>query len=194
MSTVLAIKCSPRAGGNTDALVEEAAAGAREAGHEVDVLALRELQYSGCTNCGGCSRTGRCHVADAMQQVFEKLDRAEHILVGSPIFFMDVTWKAKAMIDRCQLYWARKHVLKTASGRATPGGNLVALLVGGTDFKTLFVAPTIVLRAWAATLEMHLHLGLTLRKIDHKGDILKHPDALAKAREIGRTIASIEAL
>jgi hypothetical protein len=105
------------------------------------------------------------------------------------MFFMDVTWKAKAMIDRCQVYWARKYVLKTGSGRLMPGGNLVALLAGGTNFKTLFVAPKIVLTAWASTLDMHLHLGLTLRRIDQKGDILKHPDALAAARELGRTVS-----
>ena len=189
MSVILAIKCSPRAGGNTDMLVDETAAGAREAGHEVEVLTLREHAFSGCINCGGCQRTGRCHVDDAMQGIFAQLDRAEHVVLGSPMFFMDVTWKAKAMIDRGQLYWARKHVLKTGSGRAHPGGNLVAILVGGTNFRTLFDAPTLVLRAWAATLEMQLRLGLTLRRMDHKGDILKHPDALAAARELGRTIA-----
>ncbi len=192
MAVVLAIKCSPRAGGNTDLLLDEAAAGAREAGHDVEVVTLRELDYSGCTNCGGCSRVGRCHVQDAMQDIFKGLDRAEHILFASPMFFMDVTWKAKAMIDRCQLYWARKYVLKTGSGRAKPGGNLVALLIGGTNFKTLFDAPTLVLTSWASVLEMNLRIGLTLRKIDAKGAILKHPDALAQAREIGRGIAGME--
>jgi multimeric flavodoxin WrbA len=189
MSLVLAFKCSPRAGGNSDILVDEAAAGAREAGHEVSVLTLRELEYSGCLNCGGCVKTGKCHVPDDMRRIFAEIDRAEHILFGSPMFFMDVTWKAKAMIDRCQVYWARKFVLKTGSGRATPGGNLAALLVGGTQFKTLFDAPRLVLGSWAATLDVKLRLALTLRGIDEKGAVLKHPDSLARAREIGLGIA-----
>ena len=191
MAVVLAIKSSPRAGGNTDMLIDEAAAGAREAGHEVVVLALRDHKFSGCTNCGGCARTGRCHVNDAMQEIFPLLERAEHVILASPMFFMDVTWIAKAMIDRCQVFWARQYVLHTGSGRQKPGGNLIALLAGGTNFKTLFTAPTIVLRAWAASLDLKLHVGLTLRRIDQKGDILKHPDALARARELGRIVAAL---
>lgn len=189
MADVLAMKGSPRAGGNTDLLLDEAVKGARNAGHNVTVLTLRDLQYSGCLNCGGCTRTGRCHVPDALQQIFPLLESNEHVILASPVFFMDVTWKLKAMIDRCQVYWARKHVLKAPSGRVRPGGNCSAILVGGTHFKRLFDAPTIVLKAWCATMDLKLRLGLTINGIDQAGEILKHPDALERAREIGRTIA-----
>ena len=101
MAEVLAIKGSPRAGGNTDALVDEAVQGAFEMGHHVTTLALREHQFSGCVHCGGCTRDGVCHVKDAMQEVFGMLDRSEHVILGAPMFFMDVPWKVKAMIDRC---------------------------------------------------------------------------------------------
>lgn len=191
MADVLAIKGSPRAGGNTDTLVDEAVRGAGEAGHHVTTLVLREHRYSGCVNCGGCSRDGVCHVKDAMQDVFQLLDRTEHLILGVPMFFMDVPWNVKAMIDRCQVYWARKFVLKADSGRLHPGGNLLALLVGGTNFKTLFDAPRIVLGAWCATLELKLHVGLALRRIDHKGAVNEHPDALTRARELGRKLAEL---
>ena len=191
MADVLAIKGSPRAHGNTDALVDAAVEGARAAGHDVATLVLREHRYSGCIACGGCSTDGRCHVNDAMQQIFPLLERNEHVLLGAPMFFMSLPWLVKAMIDRCQVFWARKFVLKTGSGRGAPGGNLLALLAGGTDFKTLFDAPTLVLRAWCASMELKLHLGLTLRKIDLKGDIEKHPDALTRARELAKDIAGL---
>lgn len=188
MAEVLAIKGSPRAGGNTDALVDEAVQGAFEMGHHVTTLALREHQFSGCVHCGGCTRDGVCHVKDAMQEVFGMLDRSEHVILGAPMFFMDVPWKVKAMIDRCQLYWARRFVLKTDSGRQHPGGNFLALLVGGTEYKTLFDAPRLVLGAWCVTMELELQMGLTLRKIDHKKAIQEHPEALVRARELGRTV------
>jgi multimeric flavodoxin WrbA len=191
MADVLAIQGSPRAGGNSDTLVDEAVKGAGEAGHRVTTLALREHEFSGCVSCGGCRRDGLCHVKDAMQNLFTLLERNEHVILGAPMFFMDVPWKVKAMIDRCQVYWARKFILKADSGRRHPGGNLLALLVGGTHFKTLFDAPRIVLRAWCATVDLKLHVGLALRGIDHKGDISRHPDALARARELGRTIAEL---
>jgi len=191
MAEVLAIKGSPRAKGNTDTLVDEAAGGALDAGHNVTTLVLRKLDYRGCVNCGGCNTDGVCHVTDAMHAVFGLLDAHEHIILGAPMFFMSLPWLVKSMIDRGQVYWARKFVLKTGTGRAKPGGNLLALLVGGTDFKTLFDSPAIVLRAWCVALELKLHMGLTLRGIDRVGDIRKHPDALAKARELGARIAEL---
>lgn len=189
MAKVLAIKGSPRAQGNTDILIDEAIEGAREAGHDVTTLVLRRHQYGGCVNCGGCTTTGECHIKDAMQDVFRLLDENEHVILAAPMFFMSLPSKVKAMIDRCQVYWARMFVLKTGSRREKPGGKLLALLLGGTDFKVLFDSPRIVLKAWAATMELKLHLGLTLRKIDLKGDIRKHPEALATARELGRGVA-----
>ena len=189
MADVLIIKGSTRAKGNTDALADAAAEGAASAGHRVTTLVLREHRFSGCIACGGCSRDGFCHVKDAMQDIFTLLDAAEHVVLAAPMFFMSLPWCVKSMIDRCQVYWARKYVLKTGSGRAHPGGNCLALLLGGTDYRTLFDAPRIVLGAWTSIIEMTLHLGLTLRKIDAKGDIEKHPDALGRARDLGARIA-----
>jgi len=192
MAEVLVVKGSPRAKGNTDLVADAAAAGAAEAGHHVTILVLRDLRFSGCIACGGCSRDGACHVNDAMQDVFTLLDASEHIILAAPMFFMSLPWCVKSMIDRCQVYWARKYVLKTDSGRAKPGGNCLALLLGGTGFQTLFDAARIVLAAWTSIMDLKLHLGLTLRKIDAKGDVAKHPDALARARELGARIATLD--
>ena len=192
MSDVLAIKGSPRANGNTDLLVDAAAKGASEAGHRVTVIKPREMDFVGCVACGGCHRDGTCHVKDAMQDIFALLDGSRHIIVGSPVFFMGIPWKLKGLIDRCQLYWARKFVLHVPSGRRSPGGNILPLMVGGTDYRTLFDASTLVLRSWAATLEMKLMPGLALRNIDAKGEILKHPDLLSQATEMGRKIETGE--
>ena len=193
MANVLVIKGSPRAGGNTDALADEAIAGATEAGHNVTELRLREHKFAGCINCGRCLADGVCRVMDDMQEIYKLLDTHEHFILAAPMFFMGLPWNVKSLIDRCQAYWVRKYVLKTGVGRVQPGGNAVALLVGGTRFKTLFRSPRIVLGAWCAVLEMELHLGLTLRGIDAPGDVRKHGDTLAKARELGEHIASLQA-
>ena len=99
MAEVLAIKGSPRAGGNTDTLVDAAVKGATEGGHIVTSLVLRDYTFSGCISCGGCSRDGVCHVKDDMQEIFPLLERTEHIILGAPMFFMSLPWLVKAMID-----------------------------------------------------------------------------------------------
>ena len=70
-SIVLCIAGSPRRGGNSDQSLAEARRGATEAGHTVEHIVVEPLKFSGCTECGGCTRDGRCHVDDDMQLVYE---------------------------------------------------------------------------------------------------------------------------
>ena len=126
-----------------------------------------------------------------MQNVYALLEANEHVILGSPIFFMGLPSQLKAMIDRCQIYWSRVYVLKTGTGRAHPGGNFLPLQVGGTKFKTVFKASKLVFRAWYSLLELVPHEGVRLRAVDAVGDILDQTDALQKAHDLGQRIAQI---
>ena len=191
VDTVLALAGSPRRGGNTDLLLAEAMRGARDAGHEVIHVVASELDLSGCVACGGCSREGRCVVMDDMQHVFIDLDRAHHVIVAAPIFFMGLPGQLKNLIDRCQLYWSRKYVLHQPSGRQFPGGNAGAILVGGTDFKHVFDGSRWVLKSLCHCLELHYTQELCLRHIDQRGDIQKHPEHLEAVYNLGLNISGI---
>ena len=64
---VLGIYGSPRKRGNTDQLLDSALEGARSAGGETRSIYARDLEMSGCLECGGCDKTGICVVKDDMQ-------------------------------------------------------------------------------------------------------------------------------
>ena len=185
---ILGIAGSPRRNGNTDILLAELLKGAVSKGADVQTIYLNKLKITPCEHCDACLKTGKCRIQDDMQQIYNELEQADVIVLASPVQFSGPPALVKAMIDRCQLYWARRFVLKTDSGRQHPGGNFLALLVGGTEYKTLFDAPRLVLGAWCVTMELELQMGLTLRKIDHKKAIQEHPEALVRARELGRTV------
>ena len=51
---VLGIACSPRAGGNSDLLVQKALAGAESAGATLELIALRDLEIAPCQECNAC--------------------------------------------------------------------------------------------------------------------------------------------
>ena len=104
---VLGIYGSPRKGGNTDVLLDEALRGAGITGAEVSPVRCCDLKISGCAECGGCDQTGVCVIDDDMQEVYPKLLEANVVILASPIFFYGISSQAKALIDRCQAMWCR---------------------------------------------------------------------------------------
>ena len=97
---ILAVSCSPRKNGNTIAMLEKALDGAREDGAEVELFSVAGKNIQPCDGCWGCTKTGRCHIKDDMQELYEKLVAADGIIFGTPIYFWGMTAQAKAVIDR----------------------------------------------------------------------------------------------
>ncbi|MEP7028538.1 MAG: flavodoxin family protein [Candidatus Eisenbacteria bacterium] len=100
---VVALSGSPRAGSNTDVLVEAALLGAREAGAETLHLAARDLRVMACQACGPDPTGGQgyCVYRDDMDQVYPALERATGVLVATPVYFSGVSAQLKLVIDRC---------------------------------------------------------------------------------------------
>ncbi|MEE9200220.1 MAG: flavodoxin family protein, partial [Candidatus Brocadiales bacterium] len=112
MKKLLAIAGSPRRGGNSELLLDEAIKAARDIGLETEKLVVDELGIAPCTSCGSCWETGNCVIEDKMQEVYKKLLDADYVVVASPLYFLGVSAQLKALIDRCQALWARRFILK----------------------------------------------------------------------------------
>ena len=78
---VLILKGSPREGGNSAVLAEQAAAGAREASAQVESIYLHGLNIRACDGCDLC-KEGRvpCVIEDDMQALYLKLLEADSLL------------------------------------------------------------------------------------------------------------------
>ena len=74
---VLGIVCSPRKGGNTEILIQEALAGAKETGADVELLNISEMNISPCDGCMTCHQSGECKIKDDMQKIYEQLLAAD---------------------------------------------------------------------------------------------------------------------
>ena len=105
---VLALNGSPRRGGNTELLLEEALKGVREKGGEVTLYHLNTLSLTPCQQCGACDDSGSCIIADDMQSVHRDILTADRIIVASPIFFFSVSAQTKIVIERWPREWSRK--------------------------------------------------------------------------------------
>ncbi len=187
---ILGIFASPRKGGNTDLLLEEALKGAEAEGAEVERLRLTDYEIMPCKECLSCYRDGNCILIDDMAKIYPKLLEADVIILASPIFFYGVTAWAKAMIDRCQALWARKYRLKDPSlskeGKKRKG---FFISVGGTKGQKVFEGAVLTVKYFFDVLNAEYAGDLLVREVDAKGDILKHPEALHQAFEIGKRLA-----
>ena len=97
---VLGIVCSPRKGGNTEILVKEALEAARQAGADTELVLVADRNISPCDGCGTCEENGVCKIKDDMQDIYKQLEIASGVILGTPVYFMNVSAQAKAIIDR----------------------------------------------------------------------------------------------
>lgn len=102
MGKVLAINGSPRPKGNTAQMLRTVLDICTAAGHETELYQAGGRPVRGCTACGACRVThkGRCAIDDWVNELYPKMVAADAILMGSPVYFTDLTAELKAVIDR----------------------------------------------------------------------------------------------
>lgn len=106
----LGIVCSPRKRGNTEILIEEALAAAREAGAQTELVLLAGKNITPCDGCASCRETGVCKIKDDMQPIYQQLEVADAVLFGTPVYFHSVSAQAKAIMDRTYLFLSDKRL------------------------------------------------------------------------------------
>jgi multimeric flavodoxin WrbA len=186
---VLGIFGSPRRGGNTELLLEEALKGAEKEGAKVERLYLSDFTITPCKECHGCDNTGNCVIMDDMGKIYPQLLEADIIILASPIFFYGVTAWAKAMIDRSQPLWVRKYLLKDpSSGKEGKKRKGFFISVGATKGPKVFDGAIQTVKYFFDVLNAEYLGELVFRNVEAKGDILKHPEALQQAFEAGRRL------
>lgn len=187
---VLGIAGSPRRDGNTDLLLAEVMKGAASKGAEVKTIILCQLNIAPCQHCDACFETGRCKNKDDMQMVYDELERADWIVLASPVQFMGVTAQAKAMIDRCQALWVRKYILKRPplSDKRQRKGLFVS--VGGMKLANLFEPALATVKSWFKVLDIAYGGELVFPGVDEKGAIAQNPDALKQAFLAGQRLVA----
>jgi multimeric flavodoxin WrbA len=99
---VLGINCSPRKGGNTEILLREVFKPLEESGIRTELFQLGGRNAAGCIACMKCRKKadGRCHQKnDAINECIGKMEKADGIIIGSPVYFADLTGDAKALLE-----------------------------------------------------------------------------------------------
>lgn len=125
---------SPRENGKSAQMGKRITELLRAQGAKVTLFELSKHPVAACTGCGACSKTGMCCiVGDAWGVLSKHMESCDALVLVAPVYFAGPTGWLKAALDRCQMYWARKYVLKEGVPSKRPA-HLVVIGDGGDPF------------------------------------------------------------
>jgi multimeric flavodoxin WrbA len=175
---VLALVGSPRKGSNTDLLVSTIIEGAAVNNHTVGKVYLYDFDIASCVDCKAC-KTGnyKCALNDDMQMLYPKLEEADIIVFGTPLYWYGPTAKMKLLVDRLRPFVAsgklkgKKAVLVIPSEEGADACNF-AVGMFTLSFKYL---------------GMDLAVKL-LPKASERAEVKKQPQTLKEALKLGKNL------
>jgi len=103
MTKVIGINGSARKDGNTAFLIRRVFAELEHEGIDTELIQLAGNTIRGCAACGQCveNKDERCaNDKDIVNDCIAKMIDADGIILGSPVYFLDVPAEMKALIDR----------------------------------------------------------------------------------------------
>jgi multimeric flavodoxin WrbA len=123
---VLFFNGSPRENGNTATLLNKALEGAASRGATTELIQLNKLEMKGCQACFSCKKRGgknfgKCSLKDGMTPLYEKIEQAGAIFIGSPIYFGTITAATKMFIERLFPYLSYKDRISRFPGKIHVG-------------------------------------------------------------------------
>ncbi len=100
MVKIIGVIGSPRTGSNTEILIKKALKSAEQVGAQTDIINLASAEIEPCIACDICKHTGECSIYDDMQGITQKLAKTHGLILGSPVYFGNVTSQMKIFMDR----------------------------------------------------------------------------------------------
>jgi len=104
---IVLVNDSPRLKKNTAAMLESFKEGVQSVCPEVEIkeVNLYRLNYTGCRSCFACKLKGKtygqsCAIKDDLHDVLADMADADGIVLGSPIYFGEITGQLKSFVER----------------------------------------------------------------------------------------------
>lgn len=97
---VLILNGSPRVNGNTSIAVKELEETFKTEGIEVEIIQVGNKDIRGCIACGKCNETGKCAFDDIVNEIAPKFDKADGLIVASPVYYASANPTLVALLDR----------------------------------------------------------------------------------------------
>ena len=182
MANVVAFNGSPRKDGNTSILIGHILEELETEGITTELVQVSKKKIRGCTACMKCfeKKDGHCVFdEDIVNTCIDKMVEADGIILGSPVYFLDVTAEMKALIDRA---------------------GFVSMANGGLYRRRAGMAVAAVRRSGGSrTIDTMLHFllaggmvvpGFPVIGVGREiGEVSRDEDGIGRARDAGKNMA-----
>lgn len=176
---VLIISTSLRGGSNSDILARECEKGAKEAGHDVELISLKGKDIKYCIGCLSCQNTGSCVLTDDVADIMSKVKEAEVIVYATPIYYYEMCGQMKTLLDRLNPIFSADYSFR----------DIYMIATAAADEETVFDKAYNGLQGWVDCFEKATLKGIvTGGGIEDANDAPNHAEVLQKAYELGKGI------
>ncbi len=154
---VIALNGSPRKKWNTATLLEKALEGAASESAETELIHLYDLNFKGCISCFACKLKGgksygKCAVKDELTPVLERLEDADAVILGSPIYLGNSTGEMRSFMERYIFPYITYSIdIQTFYARNIPVGFIYTMNITEDLFEMVGINKLIESNEWVAT-------------------------------------------
>lgn len=146
---VLLINGSPNAKGCTYTALSEVEKELHKEGIETEIIHVGNKDIRGCIACKTCYKTGKCVFNDLVNEVKDKFEEADGLVIGSPVYYSSPNGTLLSFLDR--LFY-----ISSFDKRAKVGASVVSCRRGGNTatfdvlnkYFTISQMPVVSSRYW----------------------------------------------
>lgn len=154
---------SPNNGGNTSNIINYIKANLNI---NFKILNVYSLKISPCIDCKYCSKVeGKCSLKDDMTIIYEEINKAEFIILASPMYFGMFPAPLKALIDRTQVQWSVKNIFKRNIEKEKLGA---FIFTAGAVWENMFIPMDTVGKYFFNTIGCNLIEKLYINNTDDR--------------------------
>lgn len=180
---VIGLVGSPKVDGNTSRIVHAVLEGAAEKGAVTVIYNLASLDIKGCDACHRCQEHGHCIIDDDMQELYQEMETADAIVLGSPVYMWQMTAQTKLLIDRMTAF------LKPDFSSRLDNKKLILVFTQGIPDRDAFKP------YFEYTAGVLYYLGFDVLDTivaagTDKLEVALRPQLLEKARDLGKLISA----
>ena len=176
---VLIISTSLRPNANSEILAHETERGARDAGHEVEFVTLKDKEIKFCKGCLACQKLGECVIKDDANEITLKMKDADVIVWATPIYYYEMSGQMKTLIDRANSLFA--------TGKNFTEAYLITTSADGS--KGVIQTVLNGVNGWVVCFgNLELKGYLEAGGLDNPNDVQSRKDLLEAAYNMGKNI------
>ena len=147
---ILSICGSPRKG-NSEAIILKIQQFLKKEGVDNEIVLLREKKINRCLGCVEyCNHELKCQIQDDMQEIMDKMEKADGFVFVSPNYFNMPTGLLKDFIDRCSVLFTANKLEQFKSKKA------IVICVGATKPEETDICTNNIVNNFCKIMEMRV--------------------------------------